>query len=220
MSKDNIQKYVIYQVNQIHNTNLAKLKQTGYILSTDELYDQQLPINFNQHKNASTYPINDEVFIKFFKCNNTSFFIMKNTKLPIYSASLYYQKKFITGYLMTIFLYFVIKSDLNNIKSFEQLLNTELDGQYILEVEIDDKVIYTQNIDSISNDDNVFSIFMNFISNNNSLIHDEMKKRDIERKNKYGQFINYDIQKPVLNYNHMLNAYKNGNNIDEFLDKL
>lgn len=221
MSKNNkIEKFVIYQVNQTENTKYAKLKPTGYIFSNDELLDQQLVINYKEHKNVSSYPINEEVYIKYFKCNNTSFFIMQNTKLPIYSSSIYYQKKFITGYLMSIFIYFVIKNDIKNIKSFDQLLNTELEGEYVIEVIVDDKTILTEKLETIGNNDEVFNYIMNLVENNKNIIDEEMNKRDNERKTKYGEFINYSVNKPVFNYNDLVNAYKNGKNIDEFLDKL
>ncbi len=219
MTKKNTHRVNIYQLNGIKDTNKGCIKNVGYIYSDSQYDDEE--IFFDKKKQITTKEIMDCVFIKMYKCRMTDEYVAKHKKLPLMYTSIYYQKKFITGYLFSVYVYFEITSDTSKIKTINSLLNTELNGKYSIEIVMDEKceVINMKQFDGY---DKVIDNMVNIINTDEmkDIIKRELNKRDSERKEQMGNIIENKPNEPKYNFTELLNEYEKGNNIDDVLKKI
>ena len=124
----------IFQLKAQKNSNKGTLKETGYIFKDDDFNDEPLDIGDN---GSGIVKIQETISVKFSKSNLTGEYMLTNKKLPVMCASVMYQKPFVTGSLMNLVVYFDITDNTREIKSFNQLLNTELNGTFTTEISID-----------------------------------------------------------------------------------
>jgi len=77
---------------------------------------------------------------KLCSCNIIGNYLIKNDKLPVYYLSAIYSKKFVTGCLFNLFLYFTISNDTKQeLTHPNKYINRSMEGSYTLElVPLDD----------------------------------------------------------------------------------
>src|SRR5437899_3072740 len=81
-------KTMIYQLNGINGTNNAKLICLGYVSKNEDFKDIELKVNGDE----KVLEIFKDVFLKMYKCNISDGFLMANKKIPLYCASVIYQR--------------------------------------------------------------------------------------------------------------------------------
>jgi hypothetical protein len=142
----------VFQLKPLKNSNKVKIIYAGNISPNEKLGDNSLECakkDADDFIDVNTYKITNDVFGKIFQCNILGAFLMSTKKLPVMYASIMYNKKnILTGFLCSIFVYFVIEE---NITSEKQLIGTELTGKYVMEIKTDsgEKSIEMENFTSV-----------------------------------------------------------------------
>lgn len=203
-------KIFIYELDPIENSSKGKLKGAGYSYNTD-YQDGELYIDGK----TNIQEIMDNIYVKMYKSRMTTEYISTTKKLSFMYASIYYQKKFVTGHLLNITVYFDIISDTKTFTSFSELLNAELDGKYFIEIEIGDKKKII-DIDKIGNIEDIKNQIMMIIKSDamSKIIMSEMDKRDKERVEKYGKMLSDVPKKPKYKFDDLLKIYEEDGNMD------
>lgn len=118
----------IFQVDGIYGQNKIKLNyiKNESISQTKFITDSKI--------HASE--IETRLYCEIYRCNITDKYIMSTKKLPIYNVFVKYYSKMVLSELIKLTLYFVIE---DIVTTEEQLLSSELNGKYILEISIDNK---------------------------------------------------------------------------------
>lgn len=202
------EKTYVYTLDGIEDTNRAKLKCLGFVEKNDDFKDAELKIN-GEATHVEPY---EDVFLKIYKCNISDGFLSKSTRLPVYCASITYQRKFVKGYLLSIVLYFDIKSDVSKIKSYNELMNRELEGEYILEVELDNTFDEVSKGDNFAGQKKFIERIIELVKTEGfkDLINIELKKRDEERVKKFGGNHSYTPPQVTVKFNELVEKYKKG----------
>lgn len=115
----------IFQANGVHNKNAISLDHIKNV----ELAEQE----YIQDNKEKAYIILKNVTGEIFRCNLTHTFVQSTKKIPMFYVVARYSSKMTVTELFKIFLYFQIEDD---VISSDQLLNSELNGRYILEMNI------------------------------------------------------------------------------------
>jgi hypothetical protein len=131
----------VFHLKPVSNSR-TKCTLTMYAENTERLSDDQLEVETTQeikekigNNTLLLGTVNSNVIIgKYCACNIPGNFLISNTKLPIYYLSIIYNKKFVTGCLFNIFLYFTIddetKQRLNEPKKYYKAL---MDGKFTIQ---------------------------------------------------------------------------------------
>lgn len=219
MTKKKIEKINIFQLRAIKDTNKAKILRLGYIYSDTCYEDEEIIID--KEKKSTVKEIIDDIYLKMYKCRMTDKFVSTNKKLPLLYASLFYQKKFVTGYLFSIYVYFEIVTNTNKIQSLESLLNTDLIGKYTIEIVMDNRTEVIE-IDNFQGYEETINQLMEIIETEEmkNIMKIELKKRNDERKERLGEIIEHKPIEPKYNFNELLKKYENGEDIDEIMKGL
>ena len=203
-------KLYIYELDGIEKTNKGQLKGAGYSFSKN-YQDGELLIDGK----TNIKEIMNNIYVKMYKSMMTWEFLSTNRKVPYIYGSIYYQRKFVTGHLLSVTVYFDILSDTKKIASISELLEMELDGKYYLEIEIGEtkKII---DIDGIGGVDEVRDQIMMIIESDamKKIIQSEMNKRDQERVEKYGKMVSDMPREPKYKFNDLLEIYEKDGNMD------
>ena len=110
---------------------------------------------------SSKFDITKVVHGEINNCNIVDKYLLSNKKLPVLYVSVVYEKPLVRDVLFTIFLYFTITDD---IKNENDLINTEINGQYSVEM-----IVNKTNVVLDSDINN------NGFTNNNEIINDIKK---------------------------------------------
>lgn len=214
----NITKYNVFQLRGINNTNKARLKLAGYITDDNQYDDEEIILDINTK--ATTKEIMDTVFVKMYKCRMTDGFVSSHKKLPLMYASIFYQKKFVTGYLFSVYIYFDIETDTKKFKTLRALTDSELDGKYTLEIVMDKKTEVI-DLDKFMGYERTIDYLLNIIQSDEikNIIQIELKHRDEERRKQFGKLLDSRPKEPSYNFSELLNQVKNGNDVDEVVNK-
>jgi len=127
-------------------SDCAVCKYLGNVKMEEKIYDEPLEVNEIGNGNGEGKNIiangafgSYEIVAKACMCNIVGNYLLKNTKLPIYYVTVLYDKKFVSGYLFTLFLYFTMsdetKKELNHPRKY---LNKSMRGKFTLELVSDD----------------------------------------------------------------------------------
>lgn len=206
-------KMMIYQVEGIKGTNNGKIICLGYINKDEDFKDIELKLNDNE----TILEIYKDIFLKIYKCNISDSFLMKNKKLPLYGASITYQKKLIKGYLLSIGLSFEIKTDTNKIKSMNELMNMKLEGSFILELDLDStyEILLTYDCYPMDGEKEIIKNIIDLVKEDTfkELINIALKKRDDERIKKLG--VMHDLKTSIASdkFNAIVEKYKKGESL-------
>ncbi|ARF09184.1 hypothetical protein Catovirus_2_133 [Catovirus CTV1] len=214
MTKGN-KKINIYQLNGIKNTNKAKINMVGY--SFGESYEDE-EIMLDKKKKTYIKEIMENVHVKMYKCRMTDDFVSKHRKLPLLYASLFYERKFVTGFLFSVYVYFEILTDTKKIKTLDSLLKTELDGKYTIEIIMDDKTEVI-NMEKISDLEELVDNIMSVIETDEmkNIVKIEMNKRDEQRRERFGNFVGKKPPEPKYKFKELLKKYEETGDIDDVL---
>ena len=209
----------VYQM--VPGKNNAKFVEKGYVKYGKNFDDEFMNLAFLKDKTTFTVEnnrvkYNDTVYFQFYKDNLASTYISKTTKIPVFHCSIMYQKKIILGNLMNIYLYFNI-DDAKKIKSFDQLINTNLNGKYELVIEYNDRRENLPFDEFVSYEDLVLDILQLLSSDlMKEIIDSEMEKKDNDRRKQYGSIDDYDIPNKILNFSELVKKYEETNgNMDD-----
>lgn len=145
----------IFRVIPTYGTNEAKFKLKGTIFAetkfgdepmefeTDAISKEKYGDNILHIHNTNGYMVGG----KMFHCNIIGSYLLKNDKFPIFYMSVMYEKKFVTGFMFSIYVYF--KASEESIKAIDdpkKFLTRELSGEYIIEVDADEDFLKKLNL--------------------------------------------------------------------------
>lgn len=134
------------KINHLQN---MKLKQTEYI--SDTLVNQ--------------YDICKGVVGEIYTCNFTHVYLMSSTKLPMAYVSVILDKPMRRVLLFRIYLFFIIKTEVKNIK---QLLDEPLEGEFSLEITIENSTRNLgETIDRYPGDEKIYEKLTSFTMDEN-----------------------------------------------------
>lgn len=174
----------------------AVLKCRGKLNTTDNFFDEPIECNDNS-SDKLTYPISNTIFARFYKCNVSDSYILSNKTIPIMYASIMYQSNIVGGLLLNIFVNFTVTSE---IKSEKDLVGSQLDGKYAIEIRQDNikepKII---ELDEYTNNKTMMEILKSIATSDEmkEVYEDLLKERRRERLAKFGS--PSDIRMPSLN---------------------
>lgn len=201
-------KKYIYRLVGINNSNKAQIKKIEYNLNEKSIPEDEEILNKQ---------IMENIKLKLYRCRINENINLK--KIPLYYISLYYERKFITGYLFSVYIYFENMTDITN-DNLDDILNLKLEGKYYIEIQIDDKteIIYLDNY----TDENSMMINMIELTETDELkdiIKIEISKRDEERRQRFGDMQITEPRKPKYNFNELLKKYEETGIIDDVFNK-
>jgi hypothetical protein len=121
----------------------------------ERLYDEPFEVNENGESRdimAAGHIGNYDIVAKACICNIVGNYLLKNTKFPIYYVTILYDKKFVSGYLFTLFLYFTMDEETKKELTLpKKYLNKSMKGKYTIELVADDdfllKLVQNKTVD-------------------------------------------------------------------------
>lgn len=123
----------------------AICKYLGNVKIEEKIYDEPFEIGAGNENGEGKNIVANGVFgsyeitAKACICNIVGNYLLKNTKFPIYYVTILYDKKFVSGYLFTLFVYFTMndetKKELDHPKKY---LNKSMKGKFTFELVGDD----------------------------------------------------------------------------------
>ena len=122
--------------------NSAICKYIGVIDNKQELYDEPLDL-LGTGKDNSVMVLgqfgNYDVTVKGCICNVVANYLLKHKKMPIYYATVLYDKRFVSGYLFTVFYYFEISEETTKeLTDPKKFINKYMKGKFTIELVADD----------------------------------------------------------------------------------
>lgn len=117
--------------------NRSQCKFSGYVGENEKIYDDMLPSQDDNRK--ETFGQYELTYITT-HCNISGSFLLKNNKLPVLCKSASYSRKFLSGNIFNVFLYFTLDdATITNLTNPTQYVNRLMSGTYTLElITIDD----------------------------------------------------------------------------------
>lgn len=200
-------KIFLFQVKGLKDTSKAMIKAIGYADETSEHVDERMDVVKDiMNGDEKSVEIIDNVTIKFNKPNITQTFILANKKLPVMYASVVYNKPLVTGVLFNITMFFEITSDTQKIKSFDQLLQTELEGKFTTNILMDDKAEVIE-MDKFSGYPKTVKNIINILKSESmvEIVKAQLKKRDEERIARLGSLADFKPSIPKYNISELAN---------------
>lgn len=203
-------KIYIYDLVALKGTGKTQIKHTGYS-NTEDYRDGEILVNGN----TNTKEIEKNVYARFYKSKLTAEYLQSNKKISFMYVSLFYQKKFVTGHLLNIVIYFDISTDTKEFSSFDDLLKAHLDGKYIMEIDVGE-IKKSFDMDNVNGEDDAVSQVLTILESNvmKDIIKKEMKKRDEERIEKYGRMVSDMPKTPKYKFNDLVEMYKKDGDLD------
>lgn len=132
-------------------TASAMSKYIGNIKINEQLVDQEMEmmcdgIDKTKLVQENTYLAGQfysyEIVAKACICNISGSYIIKNNKLPVYYVTLLYEKRFVSGQLFTLFVYFTLDSETEKkLISPQKYVNRLMTGKFTLELASDESFL-------------------------------------------------------------------------------
>ena len=224
MSEDKIKRY-IYQVKPNFSSKNIEFKAIGYMFQGENIKNELIELDKNIILEGEEdlvlkdrYKISDEVYIQFYKYNYVDYELATTKSYHIILGSVMYNRMLIIGNLFNFMIDLDITEDTSNIKSFNELTTSRLNGEFKLRLFMDEKN-ETFDLDIKNINEGIRKILDIVITDNmKNIINLELIKRDEERIKKLGK-VNYEIPKKVTNFNDLVNKYKKGDDINKILDE-
>lgn len=126
-------------------------KYIGNIDETEQLIDQPIEMcgdNLDKKKilGDCAYYVGEfgayELTARSCVCNISGSYLIKNNKLPIYYVTFLYEKKFVSGQLFTLFVYFTIDNETENtLLTPKNYVNRSMSGKFTLELVSDESFL-------------------------------------------------------------------------------
>jgi len=166
----------VYKIKGIKKNNKIVIKPIGTI----ELnVNQSIPDTLVERYNIKKHII-DEIYT----CNLLDTYITKNKKLPMIYINVIYEKPLLKVCLMRIVLSFLIEQD---IKDENDLINKEISGKFILEVNINNNNKELETIEYYKGKKQVIEEFINLTKSDDILnIIEELI--ELDNKNRLKKF--------------------------------
>ena len=142
----------IMKVKPQYNSSRSIIKLVGQINHEKELGDEliEIPVDKSIEEKYGTNLIfvnkfgSYNILAKFYSCNILSSFLQSNTKLPIFYMTVIYERQFVSGFLLSYYLYFTIDdSSISFMNEQKQILNTNISGTFSLEFVTDKNYLET-----------------------------------------------------------------------------
>jgi hypothetical protein len=137
----------VFRVNPTYGTNEAKIKLKGTVFvgtkfgdepmefETDAISKDKFGDNILYIHNTNGYMIAGRLFY----CNIIGSYLLQNDKFPVFYMSVMYEKKFVTGFMFSIYVYFKANKETMDLMTTPQkFLTSDLAGEYIIEVDADE----------------------------------------------------------------------------------
>jgi hypothetical protein len=212
----------VYQLQPF--TDHAKFTQKGYVKYGKNFNDDVINLKFLNKENIKfeidndRIKYNDEVYFEFYKDNVASTYFTKTSRIPVFHCSVMYNKKIILANLINIYLYFNIDNT-KHYKSFEQLINSNLKGNYELVVEYNNKQEKLP-FEKFTSMEDLVNDMIELLSTDlmKQMIDDEIDRRDQERIKQYGKVDDYKLPEKTISFDELVKKYESNNgNMDEIM---
>jgi hypothetical protein len=193
----------------LFRSNRATIEFAGYLNHEKELGDELIEIDMDakdKDKYGSNLTFIDTygkylLLAKYYDCNILSTFLMQNTKLPVFYMTVIYEKQYVSGFLLSYYVYFTLdEGSIKSINMTTKLLNRELYGKYTLEFVtepnyIENIIKYTKPSDEQAEKfRNLFKpVTLDFYPSKNIIIKKHMK--DLCENDIFKSFIKLGLQK-------------------------
>ncbi len=206
----------VYQLTPV-SSKIGKFKEVGYVKYGKNFDDEIINITkesypesmFDINNNRVKY--NDDIYLQFYKDNLPSTYIANTTRIPVFHCAVMYSQTLLVGNLFNIYLYFNV-AEAKSIRSFNQLIDTNLKGTYSLMIEFNDKSDELPIDDFVSIHDTISNIIEMFSSDLlKEIIDNEMAKRLEERIKRYGKPDDYVIPNKIIKFDDIIKKYKESN---------
>lgn len=134
MTKQNSKKSVlkrfargVYNLFGVNNEHKVVIKAAGMLElgQNDSVADAMI----------ERFTVSPNVFAELYKCNIVDAYLISTKKLPLTYIAVAFEKPLVRSILFSLFLYFTIKTE---VTSEKQLIGTELEGEFSIELVIDD----------------------------------------------------------------------------------
>lgn len=136
----------IFRVKPEYGTSFVKIKILGTVHKDNQHPDEQMEFETDK-KMEDNYGSNIlhitnvdayTVVGKMFHCNINGSYLVNAKKLPVFYMSMIYERKFVTGFLFSIFVYFTVdEKTLKDITTPNKWINNLLAGTYTVELMAD-----------------------------------------------------------------------------------
>jgi hypothetical protein len=217
-------KTAVFQVKAIKNTNTAQIKSLGAVDKSERYIDERMDIADKKNKvlnnGTKALTIMPNVYAIFYKCNISDAFLLGNKRLPVMYTTIMYERPFATGHLFDITLYFEISNDTKKINNPQELFNTTFNGKYYIDITVDNKKDKI-DIDNFAGYDETIMKFKELLENSEmkEIMNTQLKKRDVERRQRLGGNIDYTVSKPTINFKDLVDMHERGESVNEYLEK-
>lgn len=210
----------VYQLEPV-SSNHAKFMEKGYVRYGKNFNDEVIKLDFLDKEKIkfevanNRVKYNDDIYLEFYKDNVASTYFSRTTKIPIFHCAVMYSKKIIIANLLNIYLYFNVENA-KSIKSFKELIDSNLKGTYELEIEFNDKKDTLPFEKFTSFEDLIYDIIELCSSEiMDTMIEEELEKRNEERIKKYGKIDDYTIPDKVIKFDDLVKQYQEKGSISE-----
>lgn len=144
MTKEELENLIpVFKMKLLSSTS-AMCKYIGCVKKEENIYDEPMELTNENgksevvYKDLGTYG-SYYITAKTFICSIIGSYLIKSVKLPTYFMSLFYDKKFVSGYLFVIYLYFTIDScHTEELKNPSNYVNKNIKGKLTLELVSDE----------------------------------------------------------------------------------
>lgn len=119
----------------------AICKYIGTINYKEELYDEPLDITGDVKNTVISLGKfgNYDITVKGCSCNVVANYLLQHKKMPIYYTTILYDKRFVSGYLFTVFYYFEISEETSKeLTDPKKFINKYMKGKFTIELVGDD----------------------------------------------------------------------------------
>lgn len=177
-------KIYVYNLEGNENTNTAKFKLEGYIEDNTQILDHELEIKHN--------PDIENISIKAYKCRLLHNIVERYRKIPIMYLSIHYERKYAIAHLMNIYIMFDIQDDTKEIKSLDELLSTNLNGKYSVEIVTVNKS-KSVSLDKYLGDDKMIEYLLLVMETDEiqEIIKEEINNLNNDRRKRFGEFMDH-----------------------------
>jgi len=137
----------IFRVKPAYGSNTATMKLIGTVINGtkygDEMMEFGTPKEMIDKYGNNVLHICDvngyTVVGKMYHCNLPGSFLIKNKVLPVFYMSIIYERKFVTGFLFSIYVYFTINDEtMSRLDDPKKYLTQTLEGDYKIELDVDE----------------------------------------------------------------------------------
>ena len=195
-------KNIIFSLKPCKKSNYGIIKCVGYVEKGQKFSDEPMICNneTENEKDKYHYILEDNIYVRFNKCNMIDNYLMKTETLPVLFAAITYENNFVKNILLNIFIRFKI-NDIKKILTEKHLINKKIEGKYYVSIMVDDKIKSNTELDKFITNEEMIKTIIEMLKTQEmkNLIYDMMRQRKEERRKELGSSDEF-TEIPKINY--------------------